>query len=631
MGILSRAFFLQIIEGKKWREIRLGQSQSVFTVPVYRGKIVDRRGRCLALTVKRPSLYADGLRIADPGRVASFLSPVLGMSRKVLERKLAQKKRFIWVKRGLTKDQARRIQEARLPGLGLRYEWGRYYPQGTLAGQVIGFVGVDGIGLEGVEKSYDPLLRQEPRETTAFRDGGQRRLWFKESPPPVPEERYGLQLSIDGTLQDFSETALAEAVRKHHARSGEAVILDVETFQILALANWPPFDPNSYPRSDPSSWRNRAIADVFEPGSVMKVFLMAGVLEKGLFGPQQRIFCEEGEFRLASHVIHDVHPYGWLTVRDVLRLSSNIGAVKLAQVLGPRRYYDYLVRFGFGRKTGVDLPGEASGLLRPWARWRPVDFAVAAFGQGIGVTPLQIAAAVASVANGGFYKTPKVAAAVVDSRNRRIKNLQSPAIRKVLSSRTADLLRRMMTDVVERGGTGTRAALTHYTAAGKTGTAQVADPETGTYARDKVTSVFAGFAPASRPRLAMVVVIHEPEGKGYGGVVAAPVFRRVMEKALPYLGVMPDKASAPSVPGVRKVRWTEGSFSAKSGNAVGGKEKVGVPDLKGLSLKAALALLKMSGFRVEVRGGGRVVDQDPKPGVRVPKGTTVRLTLSEVF
>lgn len=634
VGLVCRAGWLQIVQGDKWREIKIGQVQGSFQVPVYRGTVRDGRGRPLALSVQKGSLYADGKLISDPVRTARVLAPILGVSRRELEEKLSAKKRFVWIKRGLSSDQLRRVAEARLPGIGVQMEWGRYYPYGDLAGQVIGFVGVDGSGLEGIEKIYDGLLRQDPRKVMAFRDGGRRRMWFRDASPPVPEERYGLRLHLDAFLQDTCEAALEEAVRKHGARAGEAVLLDARDFRVLAMAHYPSFNPNAYASAQPDQWRNRVVADVFEPGSVLKVFLMAGVLEAGVYGPEQRIFCEEGKMRLASHTIHDVHPHGWLTVRDVLKVSSNIGAVKLVQALGPRRYYDELVQFGFGRKTGVDLPGESGGLLRPYAQWRPVDFAVASFGQGVGVTTLQLASAVAAVANGGVLGTPRVAASVVDADNRLIKALPPGPATRVLSGKTARYLKEMMEEVVRPGGTGTRAALSDYTSAGKTGTAQVADRSTGRYAPDKVTSVFVGFAPATHPQLAMAVVIHEPKGEGYGGVVTAPVFRHVMERALPYLGVPPDKEPDDGSNRPRLVRWEEDRDSAgessswQADSPYLGEQQV-VPDLRGLSLKAAVAVLKSAGLEAAYEGSGQVVHQQPGPGEPARRGAVVAIRLKD--
>ena len=630
-AILGRAFYIQVVDNAKWKEMHVGQAQSVVDVPVYRGKIVDCRGHDVALSVKSPCLFADGTLITDPKIAAERLAPIVGEPASRLEEKLRQNKRFIRLRRGLSAEEARQVQAMNLPGVGISSEWRRYYPFRYSGSHVVGFVGIDGVGLEGIEKAYDGLLRQSPRSTTAFRDGGRRKIWLRETPPPVPEERYGLQLALDGYLQSVCEQALQKAVEKHQAAAGQVILMDVDTFEILALALWPTFDPNNYGMHQPAEWRNRAVADAFEPGSSFKTFLLAAVLDVKAAKPEDRVFCENGRIQVASHTIRDVHPHGWLTVAEVLKYSSNIGALKLAEGLGAERFYRYLDQLGFGKKTGVDLPGEVSGTLRPLASWRSIDLAVTAFGQGVSVTGMQLTSAVAAIANGGVLKTPRVAKAVVGPQGRLVKVLGQDEGRRVLAPATAAKLRELMQGVVEPGGTGTKAALAQYTTAGKTGTAQVVEPGSRRYSADKYTSVFTGFAPASRPRLALTVVIHEPQPEHYGGVVAAPVFRDVMEKALPYLGVLPDKKAEELPAAVRLVSTAPGEAAAE-GPPVASTEDglVLVPDLHGLSLKAAVSLLKESGLGAAPQGRGRVVRQQPAGGAWVPKGAAVKIQLEEV-
>ncbi len=630
-AILARSFYLQVLDHAKWKEIHIGQAQSVVDVPVYRGKILDRRGLDLALSLKSPCLFADGGLIQDPKTTAVQLARIVGEPADKLEQKLRQNKRFIRLRRGLTMEEAMQVEALKLPGIGILPEWRRYYPFKNAGGHVVGFVGVDGVGLEGIEKVYDGLLRQSPRTTTAFRDGGRRKIWLRETPPPVPEERYGLQLALDGYLQSVSEQALAKAVEKHQAAAGQVILMDAHTFEIMALAVWPGFDPNNYGSHQPAEWRNRAITDAFEPGSSFKTFLLAAVLDVKAAKPEDRIFCENGRIQVASHIIRDVHPHGWLTVAEVLKFSSNIGALKLADALGAERFYRYLDQFGFGKKTGVDLHGEVSGTLRPLASWRPIDLAVTAFGQGVTVTGLQLTCAVAAIANGGVLKTPRVAKAVVNAQGQLVKVLGQDEERRVLSPATAAKLRELMQGVVEPGGTGTKAVLAQYTTAGKTGTAQVVEPGTRRYSADKYTSVFVGFAPATHPRLVLTVVIHEPQPEHYGGVVAAPVFREVMEKALPYLGVLPDKKPEEMPQMVKMVSTTRHEGVAEGSPMTSLEDgKVMVPNVQGLSLKAAVMLLKESGFSVRHEGRGRVVRQRPEAGALVPKGAAVQIQLEEV-
>ncbi|ROQ93248.1 penicillin-binding protein [Desulfosoma caldarium] len=631
-AILGRSLYLQVVDHAKWKEIQIGQVQSVVAIPVYRGKIMDRRGQDLALSIKSPCLFADGALIQDPKSTAAQLASIVGEPADKIEQKLRQNKRFIRLRRDLSIEEAQRAMALKLPGIGVTSEWRRYYPFRHIGGHVIGFVGVDGVGLEGVEKAYDGLLRHSMRSTTALRDGGRRKIWLRDAPPPLPQERYSLQLALDGYLQSVAEQALQKAVKKHHAAAGQAILMDPQTFEVMALAVWPGFDPNNYVMHQPAEWRNRAIADAFEPGSSFKTFLLAAVLDAKSARPQDRIFCENGRIQVAAHTIRDVHPYGWLTVAEVLKVSSNIGALKLADTLGSERFYRYLDQFGFGKKTGVDLPGEISGTLRPLTSWRPIDLAVMAFGQGVTVTGLQLTSAVAAIANGGVMKTPRVAKAVLDASGRVVKEFGQDQGRRVLSSATAAKLRELMQGVVEPGGTGTKAALAQYTTAGKTGTAQVVEPETRRYSLDKYTSVFVGFAPVSHARLVMTVVIHEPQPEYYGGVVAAPVFRDVMEKALPYLGVLPDKKPRELPAAVRRVS-TSSKRTTGEGVAMTSAEDgpVTVPNVQGLSLKAAVAVLKDFGLAVSPQGRGRVVRQHPMAGTSATKGTAVTIYLEEVL
>lgn len=630
-AILGRSLYLQVVDHAKWKEMHIGQAQSVVDIPVYRGKIVDRRGQDLALSLKSPCLFADGALIQDPKTTAARLATIVGEPADKIEQKLRQNKRFIRLRRGLSMEEAQQVTALKLPGVGISSEWRRYYPFRHSGGHVIGFVGMDGVGLEGVEKAYDGLLRQSLRSTTALRDGGRRKIWLRDTPPPLPQERYGLQLALDGYLQSVTEQALQKAIEKHQAAAGQAILMDAQTFEVMALAVWPGFDPNNYGMHQPAEWRNRAIADAFEPGSSFKTFLLAAVLDVKSARPEDRVFCENGRIQVATHTIRDVHPHGWLTVAEVLKVSSNIGALKLADALGAERFYRYLDQFGFGKKTGVDLPGEISGTLRPLATWRPIDLAVTAFGQGVTVTGLQLASAVAAIANGGVLKTPRVAKAVLNADGRVVKVLGQDEGRRVLSSATAAKLRELMQGVVEPGGTGTKAALAQYTTAGKTGTAQVVEPGTRRYSLDKYTSVFVGFAPVTQPRLVMAVVVHEPQPEHYGGVVAAPVFRDVMEKALPYLGVLPDKKPE-ELPATVRMVSTSSMESTAEGVAMTSAEDgtVMVPSVQGLSLKAAVAVLKESGLAVSPQGRGRVVRQHPAAGASAPKGTAVTIYLEEV-
>lgn len=565
-AILAKAFWLQVIEHDDWVENARAQLNTTFKVPAYRGSIYDRQGRLLSYSVPQRSLYAGGIRIDDPKKVTGQLSRLLGEPQNGLEKKLAGARHFVWIKRCLTDQQALAVENMNEPGLKLTDEYKRFYPYRQVAGQVIGFVDLDGIGLEGVEKSFDELLRGKSTSVKQMRDGVRKCLWLKSSALPEPAESFGVKLTIDSFIQYLSECELEKAVEKYHARAAEVVVLDAQTSEVLAMVNWPFFDPNLPDKKDAHLWRNRTVTDSFEPGSTFKVFLISAALDAGMIRQRDRIFCENGQCRLAGHTIRDVHPYGWLTIPEVIKFSSNIAAAKIALHVGSERYYRYIQGFGFGSPTGVQLPGEVKGLLRPCRRWRPIDLATTGFGQSIGVTSLQLTSGIATIANGGEYSPPLIAKAFLDCDGKPLKEFRSNAARRVIQKKTADQIHAMMCLVTQEGGTGVNAAPEGYTAAGKTGTAQVMDPVTKRYASKKYTSVFTGYIPAEKPKLAISVVIHEPQGAIYGGVVAAPVFRNIAAKALPYLGVMPSPpAPAPGPP----VRLTTVSAPGSAKNPAG--------------------------------------------------------------
>ncbi|MDY0040523.1 MAG: penicillin-binding protein [Desulforhabdus sp.] len=630
--IIGKAFHLQVIEHPVWLERSRAQAEAKLNVSSYRGSIYDNRGRLMAFSVPQASLFADGKYMKDPKRVATRLAPIIGEQAGGLQEKLASGRRFIWIKRQLTDQQAIAVENLKESGLYTINEYRRFYPFRQVAGQVLGFVGVDGKGLEGVERAYDALLAGKDVVKDCLRDGLRRGLWLRSSPPPEPGEDSGLRLTLDAYLQYVSEVELKKGAAKYNAKAGEVVIVDPRTFEVLAMANWPFFDPNHSGKKNADSWRNRAITDSFEPGSTFKVFLVTAALEEGAIKTGQKIFCENGKYRVARHTINDVHPYGWLTIPEVIKYSSNIAASKIALELGSERYSKYISDFGFGVASGISLPGEAKGLVRPWEKWRPMDLAATGFGQAIGVTALQLTMAIAAIANGGVYGQPVIAKEVVDSEGEPVRQFTGTAKRRIIQKRTAEKIRAMMQSVTEEGGTGIQAAPAGYSAAGKTGTAQMLDTETGRYASNKFTSIFTGYIPADDPRLVMTVVIHEPRGAIYGGVVAGPIFRGIAAKALPYLGVFPSSEHPESSPGLRLVSGKNDGEAGASmiPHSVDCNEgSTEVPDVIGLSLKLALQKLAPFGVQTEISGSGKVIFQQPPGGTPIKSGTVVELVLNE--
>ncbi len=629
--VLYKAFRLQVVEHSVWMQRERDQTEASFKVPSYRGTIYDRQGRLLSYSVPQYSLNADKALIEDQKATAAKLSKVLEMSEEAVLKRLSRGRRVVYIKRHLTDQQALAVENLKIRGLNLFTEYKRFYPHRHIAGQVLGFVGLDGVGLEGVEKTFDPLLRHEPKTVGQFRDGVRRTLWLEDSPPPEPSESMGLRLTLDAFVQYVSEFELDKAVSQYNAKSGEVVVMDTQTSEVLAMASWPQFDPNLSDKKNANFWRNKAITDYFEPGSTFKVFLVGAALEAGAVKERERIFCENGKCVLAGHTINDVHPYGWLTLPEVIKHSSNIAASKVALQLGAERYYRYIRLFGFGSMTGITLPGEVRGAVRPWKKWRPIDLATTGFGQSIGVTALQLTQAIACIANGGEYIYPRVVKDVVDSKLKPTKQLELKPSYRVIQQKTASTVRDMMKGVTEEGGTGVNAAPDGYTVAGKTGTAQMLDPATKRYASNRYTSLFTGFIPAENPRLAITVAIREPHGAIYGGVVAAPVFRNIAAKALPYLGVAPSFKGAPPPVEFRlanaaayEIPKTEPSSVAENN-----PDEAPMPDLTGISLKAALARLAPLNVRTRIQGSGKVVSQTPHPGSELAPNAEVELVLSE--
>ena len=560
LAIVVKAFTLQVVQHALWVHRANACLDTKFTVPAYRGTIYDRQGRVLAYSVPQCSLYAFGSQVKNPAKTAAELSPILEAPARSIEKQLASTSRFVWIKRQLTDRQTNAIRKLKEPGINLANEYKRFYPYRQVGGQVIGVVNIDGIGIEGIEKSFDKVLRGKSVPVCALRDGGRTMLWLSDSAPPEPAESCGVKLTLDTFIEYVTENELEKAVVKYQAKGAEAIVMDPETREVLAMANWPFFDPNITPerKKGEDVARNHAISDSFEPGSTFKVFLMSAAIDQGVFHEFNRVFCENGRCKLEGHYIKDVHAHGWLTLQEVIKFSSNIGAAKIALAVGAKRYDSYIRAFGFGAPTGIDLPGECKGLLRPLKLWRPIDLAVTGFGQAIGVTPIQLENGVAVIASGGKRGAPMIVGGIIDPKGATIRQFRSLDALRTTRKETADVLRDMMETVTQEGGTGVQSVPVGYTVAGKTGTAQVMDPKTKHYSPHDYTAVFTGFVPASHPKLVITVIVHSPHGSIYGGEVAAPVFRNVAATVLPYLGVMPSQPGFESEPTVRMAKNSSG-------------------------------------------------------------------------
>jgi len=537
--ILFRLVTLQVLQAAELTARADRQHQKSVTLEGARGTVIDRHGKVLAMNVEVPSIFGVPTSLDNPANAARFLSPVLHIRREEIEKKLRQEKHFVWLARKIEPEQGHRLEQLSIDGIGMVMEGRRFYPKGPLLAHVLGFVGMDGIGLEGLERRYETQLHGEKRMTILQRDALGRTVFPKGLREQVPAAGHALTLTIDEVIQYIAEKELEQAVDHSRAKSGTIIVLEPQSGAILAMAVSPRFDPNAVAALTADRWRNRALTDTYEPGSTMKVVVAAAALEERVMMPGSMLFGENGRMTVASTTIHDHEKLGWMTFAEMIQKSSNIGAAKTGMLLGESRLYRYLQAFGFGQRTDVDLPGEVAGLLKSPREWGRRSLASISMGQEVGVTPLQMVSAVAAIANDGVLMKPYVVSGMRDQKGQLVKETLPYVKRRVVSPVTARTLTTILEGVVT-SGTGTKAAIPGFRVAGKTGTAQKVDPRTGAYSSALSVGSFVGFVPADSPRLAMIVVIDEPQGEAWGGVVAAPVFRRVGEQVLTYLGVSRD-------------------------------------------------------------------------------------------
>ena len=537
--ILFRLVSLQVLQAAELTARADRQHQKSVTMEGARGTVTDRHGKVFAMNVEVPSIFGVPTSLDSPANAARSLSPVLHIRREEIEKKLRQDRHFVWLARKVEPEQGRRLEQLSIDGIGMVMEGRRFYPKGPLLAHVLGFVGMDGVGLEGLERRYESQLHGEKRLTILQRDALGRTVFPKDLREQVPATGQALSLTIDEVIQYIAEKELEEAVDHARAKSGTIIVMEPRTGAVLAMAVSPRFDPNAVASLTADRWRNRALTDTYEPGSTMKVVVAAAALEERVMMPGSMLFGENGRMTIANTTIHDHEKLGWMTFAQMIQKSSNIGAAKTGMLVGDQRLYRYLQAFGFGQRTDIDLPGEVSGLLKAPREWGRRSLASISMGQEVGVTPLQMITAVSAIANDGVLMKPYVVAEVRDQKGQRMKEILPQVKRRVVSPATAHTLTTIMEGVVS-SGTGTKAAIPGFRVAGKTGTAQKVDPRTGTYSSALSIGSFVGFVPADAPRLTIIVVIDEPQGEAWGGVVAAPVFRRVGEQVLTYLGVPRD-------------------------------------------------------------------------------------------
>ncbi len=633
LGVVSlRAAHLQIVEKSRLRELAEDQYVRQIEIPARRGDIFDRRGVPLAQSVDVDSVWVDPSLLPDLKGAARLLAKPLELDEKELLARLTRAKRFVWLKRQVKPSEVEAVKALGLVAVGFTKEPRRFYPQRELASQVVGIVGQDGHGLEGLELAFEDEMSGQSGQVSSLRDAHGRKLLLEGASPQVERQGASMSLTLDRHLQYVTERALAKAVDDARALAGTAVVLEPTTGEILALAQYPSFNPNTPKETSRDSMRNRAALDAFEPGSTMKPFVVAASLEEKILRPSDTFFCENGAWALGGHTIHDTHPYGWLTPARVLHVSSNICTAKIAQILGRERLALYYQKFGFGQRTGLSLPGESRGSV-PYPK-AELSLATQSFGQGMSATAVQLAAAYGALGNGGRLMRPYLVSKMVDPDGVVLMEHHPTLVRQVISEETARVVVAMMEGVVQKDGTAPRAQMVEYRVAGKTGTAQKPDPVARGYSDKRIAS-FSGLVPAESPRAAVLIIIDEPKTDVYGGLVAAPAFKEIAQAAMPHLGVQPSVAASQGSFLAEGLVRSEGRApppapSAAPEAVTDGTEtgKVKVPDVEGRVGREAVSRLLGVQLEPKIVGSGRVVSQRPPPGSLVIKGTRVTVELA---
>ncbi len=634
----GRAVYLQIFEQDKLRGLAQDQYVRQIEIPARRGDIFDRRGTPLAQSVEVDSIWVDPSLLPDVRKASRALGKALKLGAEEaedLQTRLLKAKRFVWVKRQAKPQEVEAVKALELPGLGFTKEPKRFYPQRELAAQVVGVVGTDGRGLEGLELAFDDELSGQNSRLSGFRDAKGRKLLVQGTLDPMEREGAAVTLTLDRHLQYVAEKALSRAVEDAKAVAGTVVVLEPKTGELLALANNPRFNPNTPESLQRETLRNRAALDAFEPGSTMKAFVVAAALEEKAVKADDVFFCENGAWRIGRHIINDTHPYAWLAPKGILQVSSNICMAKVGQALGRERLVNYYHSFGFAERTGLALPGEGKGVI-PFPK-AEVALATQSFGQGLTATAVQIAAGYGALANDGVLMRPYLVSKVVDPDGVVLLENRPTEVRRVVSSKVARQVLGMLESVVAKEGTAPKAAMEEYRVAGKTGTAQKADPVARGYSDKRIAS-FVGVVPADNPRAVILVVVDEPKTDVYGGLVAAPAFKEIATAAMAHLAVPPSRTVAPEVavapvapPAAAKTPLTPKPAAERpvvAEQAAEGAGTVRVPDVQGQVGREAVVKLLAAALEPQLLGSGRVVSQTPAAGALVEKGARVTLELA---
>jgi cell division protein FtsI (penicillin-binding protein 3) len=651
-AIFGRLGYLQLIRHSDYLARAQRQQQRTIEITPKRGAIYDRNMHPLAMSVPVQSAFAVPTEIGDNKAMAArLLSGVLGIPRDVLETRLEAGASFVWILRKLPPDKAEAVRALNLKGVYLQTENQRYYPKRELASHVLGFVDMDEKGLGGIEYALDSTIRGKSEKIVVMADARQR--WF-DGGAAQKDQGANIVLTIDEKIQYIAERELAAAIAKTHAMAGTVIVQNPNSGAILALANWPKFNPNSPNDVKAESRMDRAVSAIYEPGSTFKLITLAAAFDQNLTRPDEVFNCENGAVYIAGHRIRDHKPFGLLTVSDILAKSSDVGAIKIALRLGAPKFYDYIRAFGFGQQTGVELPGESRGLLRRLENWTPVSIGSISMGQEVGVTPMQLVTAVSAIANGGTLYRPQVVAEV--RRSGQI--LPMPGLmaagepKEVIRPETAATLRRLMEGVI-LNGTGPLARLDGWTAAGKTGSAQKIDPATGRYSPTQLIASFTGFAPINDPAVTILVSLDSPVGQHEGGLVAAPVFKRIAEQILPYLDVPRDVPLSPKLiqasyknsamhEGADLEDFTPVDFTAQPDQlpsqelhdqaepakpsvtvALDEGGDIAVPDFRGKTMREVTEMCIRLGLEPVLVGSGLAVEESPADEAKVRRGARI--------
>lgn len=634
VALASRAFQLQILSGKALKALADDQHTKTLQLQPDRGIVFDRNGEKLAATIMADSVCADPSKMTNLHETAATLASILQVDKTTIYKKLSGVKNFCWIARRIAPEQASRVKELAIEGVFLVKEPKRFYPSGELAGHLIGFVGADATGLEGLELKYDKQLRGVPEKLHWTRDAKGKILYPRvKKHESAPGENYNLILTIDSRIQHLVESHLKAAVKAKGAKGGFAIVMEPRTGEILAMANEVGFDPNTFSTVTPGTGKNKAITDCFDPGSTFKPFLAAAALEEGIVKETDSFYCENGRYVIADRVIHEANRkrHSMLSFREILKYSSNIGSVKVAEKLGKDTFYQYIRKFGFGAKTGIDLPGEVSGLLRPVEKWTRVDASTIAFGQGISVTAIQLITAFSAIANEGVLMKPFVVRGLMDRQGKIIQTYHPTEVRRVVSAETAKKLAAILTDVVSaKDGTGKNARIVNIAVAGKTGTSQKFDFSRHVYSSEKVKTSFMGFFPAEDPQLTILVILDEPQRDKWGGVAAAPVFRDIGEQLLTRYrtGIRDNSIPEEGTPGVKmKVNLASTTAPLAVQQTMEADDTL-VPDFRGLTIREVLKKSKEWGLEVQIQGSGWATAQKPAVGLPIPKNRVCTVTFS---